>query len=104
MRTTEAAAPRVTVVLPDDVPALMSAMATRNKRAEQLLPPVLKLAARVRAKKGSTCPCCGGRLSSPFATVLIYKARNTEPSLAAAICVDAPPPQRRRPRRMWGGG
>jgi len=37
-----------------------------------------------RRGRGSTCPCCRERIRGPFATVLIYQAGNTEPSLAAA--------------------
>jgi hypothetical protein len=33
--------PRVTVVMPGDVPALMTAMAAGDRRAARLLPPVL---------------------------------------------------------------
>ncbi|MBV8868317.1 MAG: hypothetical protein JOY65_02720 [Acetobacteraceae bacterium] len=82
--------PRVAVVMPSDVPALMSAMTAGDKSAAQLLPPVLKLVEHIRSKKGrgSTCPCCRERISGPFATVLIYKAGSAEPSFAAAICTD----------------
>jgi bacterioferritin-associated ferredoxin len=108
-----AAPPRVTVVMPGDVPALMSAMAVGDKRAAQLVQPVLSLAARVRSKKGggSTCPCCGGRISGPFATVLIHRAGSAEPSLAAAICADCASTAEEvaaaseaLARRIWEGG
>jgi hypothetical protein len=113
MRTTEAAAPRVTVVLPDDVPPLMSAMAVGDARAAQLIPSVLSLAARVRSKKGggSTCPCCGERICGAFATTLIYAKGSAEPSLAAAVCIDcagtaeeATAAGEALVRRMWEGG
>jgi len=88
MPAAKATAPRVTVVMPGEIPGLMSAMTAGDKRAAQLLPPVLKLVEHIRSKKGrgSTCPCCRGQISGPFATVLIYKAGSAEPSFAAAIC------------------
>ena len=90
MSATKAAAPRVAVVMPGDVPALMTVMAAGNERAAQRIQPVLNLVAHIRSKKGrgSTCPCCRGKISGPFATALIYKAGQAEPSLAAAICAD----------------
>jgi hypothetical protein len=80
--------PRVEVVMPADVPGLISAMTVCDKRAAQLLPPVLKLVERTRSKMGATCPCCGGKIRGPFAAALIHRAGNTEPSLAATICAD----------------
>ena len=77
---------RVAPVTRGDVPPLVSATAAGNESAAQLLPPVLRPAARVRSKKGLTCPCCGARIRRPFATVLIHQAGKAEPNLAAAIC------------------
>ena len=90
MSAAKAAAPRVAVVMPGDVAGLMTATAAGDERAGQLIQPVLSLAARVRSKKGkgSTCPCCRGKISGPFATVLIHRAESAEPSLAAAVCAD----------------
>ena len=90
MSAAKAAAPRVTVVMPGDVPGLMAVMAAGNERAARRIQPVLNLVAHIRSKKGrgSTCPCCRGKVSGPFATVLIHRAGNTEPSLAAAICTN----------------
>ena len=113
LQANPAAPPRVTVVMPGDVPALMSAMAVGDKRAARLIQPVLSLAARVRSKQGggSTCPCCGGRISGPFATTLIHAAGGAEPSLAAAICADcagtaeaATAAGAALARRVWEGG
>ena len=49
---------------------------------------MLKLVERIRSQRGrgSTCPYCRGKISGPFATVLIHPAGNAEPSFAAAIC------------------
>jgi hypothetical protein len=68
----------VTMVMPGDVPALMSFMTMGDKAAAQLIQPVLSLVTRIRSKqgKGPTCPWCRGRIRGPFATVLIY---NTSP-------------------------
>ena len=76
--------------MPGDVPALMAAMAVGDERAAQRVQPVLSLATRVRPKqgRGSTCPCCRGKIRGPFATALIQRAGSAEPSLAAAICAD----------------
>ena len=90
MSATKAAAPRVAVVMPGEMPALMAAMATGDTRAAQRVQPVLNLVAHIRSKKdrGSTCPCCRGKVSGRFATALTYKGGSAEPSLAAAICAD----------------
>ena len=90
MSAAKADAPRAAVVMPDDVPALMTAMAAGNEHAAQRIQPVLNLVAHIRSKKGrgSTCPCCRGKVSGRFATALIYRAGSAEPSLAAAICAD----------------
>ena len=90
MSAAKAAAPRVAVVMPGDVAGLMAAMAAGDERAGQLIQPVLSLVAHLRSKKGrgSTCPCCRGKVSGQFATVLIYKAGQAGPSLAAAVCAD----------------
>jgi len=89
-RDNAAIPPRVAVVMPGDLPALMAAMTAGDKRAAQRVQPVLKLVEHIRSKKGrgSTCPCCRGKISGPFATVLIRQAENAEPSFAAAICTD----------------
>jgi hypothetical protein len=105
--------PRVTVVMPGDVPGLMTATGAGDTRAGQLLSPVLKLANHIRSKqgRGSTCPHCRGEISGPFATALIYKAGSAEPGLAAAICADcastaeeAAAAGEALARRMWEGG
>ena len=105
--------PRVATVMPSDVPGLISAMSAGDSRAGQLLPSVLKLAARLRSKqgRGSTCPCCGGKIRGPFATTLIYAAGSAEPSLAAAICADCASTAEEASaagevlaRRVWEGG
>jgi len=87
MSATKAAAPRVAVVMPGDMPALVAAMATGDERAAQRVQPVLNLVAHIHSKKGkgSTCPSCRGKVSGRFATVLIHRAGGAEPSLAAAI-------------------
>ena len=104
---------RVAGVMPGDVPALMTAMAAGDKGAAQLIPSVLSLVARVRSKhgRGPTCPCCGGKIHGPFATVLIHRTGNAEPSLAAAICAgcartaeEAAAAGEALARRIWAGG
>ena len=112
-RDNAATPPRVAVVMPGDVPALMAAMAVGDKRAAQRIQPVLNLAEHIRSKKGrgSTCPCCRGKISGPFATVLIHQAENAEPSFAAAICAGCASTAEETTaagealaRRMWEGG
>ena len=110
MSAAKAAAPRVTVVMPGDVPGLMAVMAAGNERAARRIQPVLNLVAHIRSKKGrgSTCPCCRRKISRPFATVLIYEAGQAEPSLAAAVCAgtteEATASGEALARRMGQGG
>ena len=116
--------PRVVTVIPSDVPSLVSAMSAGDRRAGQLLPPVLKAGSTPSSRRpaprgspalpqgrGSTCSCCGEKIRGPFATTLIYAAGSAEPSLAAAICADcagtaedAAAAGGALARRMWEGG